>query len=85
MEYNYESQRTSPLRMVASATNLKTVNDSVSGSPMVRNISLRTRQMMPLKSSPLRTEDTDYALAMCRESRRVSPGRLPTESELCNS
>lgn len=43
--------------------------------------------MQPHKSSPIRRSETDndFALAMCRESRRVSPGRLHTESELAGN
>jgi hypothetical protein len=71
--------------MVPSATNLRT-SDSGMNSPANRNISLRTRvNMQALKSSPLRDNDSDYAVAICRESRKVSPGRQPTESELCGS
>jgi len=53
---------------------------------VTRTINLRTRAVIdPLKSSDVRANDSEFAVAMCRESRRVSPGRLPTESEQCES
>ena len=85
MQTNYESHKNSPLRIIPSATDLKNQNSGLS-SPVTRNMNLRTRSNVGmLKSSPLRATDSDFAVALCRETRRVSPGRMPTESEQCES
>ena len=74
--------------MVPSSSNIRLGDSPKESSPNRRNISLRTRGIMqPQRSSPIRRSETDndFALAMCRENRRVSPGRLHTDSELAGN